>query len=79
MAVVPGIPRLRPFPTPPRKFAPRCKKSDGSQIALRVAVGCNALTERCGYIRDLFRREGGDNFFEARITAERVPVGMEFE
>jgi len=25
----------------------------------------------------LFRREGGDDFFEARITAERVPEGMQ--
>jgi hypothetical protein len=28
---------------------------------------------------ELFRRERGDDFFEAGITAERVPMGMEFE
>ena len=28
---------------------------------------------------ELFRRERGDDLFEARIAAERIPVGMEFE
>jgi hypothetical protein len=27
----------------------------------------------------VFRREGGDDFFEARITAERVPPGPQFQ
>src|SRR5205807_2519398 len=26
----------------------------------------------------LFRRKGGDDFFEARIAAERVPKGVQF-
>ena len=39
------------FPIPSRKFAPRCKESDGSHSALRVAVRCNAPTERSGYSR----------------------------
>ena len=45
------IRRRRPFPIPSRKFAPRCKENDGSHSALRVAVRCNAPTERGGYSR----------------------------
>jgi hypothetical protein len=72
--------RRRPFAIPSRKFAPRCKEVKEA-IALWVAQ-CDAtlLPSGASYCqRDLFRCERGDDFFEARITAERVPVGMEFE
>jgi hypothetical protein len=32
---------------------------------------------RAGLIGGLFRRQVGDDFFEARIAAERVPEGMQ--
>jgi hypothetical protein len=66
------IQKRRPFPITPRKFAPRCKESDARHSALRVTVRCNAPTERSRYSRaDLFRRERGDDFFEAWMTAGR--------
>jgi hypothetical protein len=69
----------RPFPFSSRKFAPRCKESGGSKALRRLAVRCTALTSEAATARGLFRCERGYDFFEARITAERVPVGMEFE
>jgi hypothetical protein len=64
------IEKRRPFPIPPRKFAPRCKESDARHSALRVTVRCNAPTERSRYSRAyLFRRERGYDFFEAWMTA----------
>ena len=39
---------------------------------------CREQTSGAGFVRPfslLFRREGGDDFFEARIAAERVPLG----
>src|SRR4029077_10116462 len=75
-----GLWSCRPFPIPSRNFAPRCKESDGSHSALRVAVRCNALTERGGYSSaDLFRCERGDDFFEARIAAQWVPERVQFQ
>src|SRR5205823_5766383 len=62
-------PDTRPFLVSSRKFAPRCKESDGSHNALRVAVRCTRLTWEAAIARGLFRCERRYDFFEARITA----------
>src|SRR5881398_3171231 len=63
------IRKRRPFPISSRKFAPRCKESDGSHNTLRVAVRFTRLTWEAAIARGLFRCERRYDFFEARITA----------
>src|SRR5207248_5204072 len=62
-------PATRPFLVSSRKFAPRCKESDGSHNTLRVAVRFTRLTWEAATARGLFRCERRYDFFEARITA----------
>jgi hypothetical protein len=74
------LPLLGCFPFLPESLRAIAKKVTGTTAVCVSAVRYNAPTERSGYSwGELFRCERGDDFFEARIAAERVPVGMEFE
>ena len=52
-----------------------------SFTSLRTSLGRALATRVIRVIRGalLLRREGGDDFFEARITAQRVPERIQFQ
>ena len=66
------------FPFLPESFRAVAKKVTEA-TALCVSQ-CDERPDRAGrrQLGELFRCERGDDFFEARIAAERVPVRMEF-
>jgi hypothetical protein len=63
------------------KFAPRCQKKIRRRRALtlpRTTQGGTIPQARADPAK-LFWRERGDDFFEARIAAQRIPVREQFQ